>query len=418
MNISINYFKAASILIAANILMASCSNVDETSEPIQNKWVQIELDDNTRAASESLKNFYMSFTTDAVKYADSQTGDESRNVIVSPLSASMVLAMVANGVDSEIQTTITDYIGTSDIEALNKLASVLLTELPKADNRSELKLSNSAWINENYKFSKEYTNLLEASYLAEFGNFNSKNVVSKINNWCSNHTNGLIKDMFTDINPATVAILLNALYFRGLWQDETEFIPDNTKQDNFKGLNGDSSVDMMHSLHKDKIYYSDENFESFCLFFGNSSFTLWIILPSANLDTEEANNLLADENLEKFIKEGVWVSLEVFLPKFDVKYNASLNDIFATAGLDKLNNEQRLNMLDPAIDGIIEYTQSSSMGINEEGVKAATVTSGLVSTLAPEAGQSYTVKVDRPFYFFLRDKSTGACLLSGRIADL
>lgn len=409
---------AALFSMTCVIATSSCSSEEAAYEPVQNDWVQIELDAPTRAASDSLKDFYMSFTTDAVKYADSQNGNDSRNVIVSPLSASMVLAMVANGVDNETQKAITDYLGTSDIKSLNNLASILLKELPKADNRSELNLSNSAWTNEGYKFSNDYKNLLESTYLAETGNFNSKNVVKTLNNWCSKHTKGLIRDMFDNVDSSVIAVIINALYYKGLWEDEFEFSPENTKTDMFRGLSGDRNVEMMHSSKNNRLYYSDDNFESFALYFGNTSFSLRIILPSANLSMGEANSLLANDNIERFIKESVSVDLDVYIPKFDVKYKSNLNEIFATAGLDALNKGCKLNMLESAIDGTIHYRQATSFGIDEEGVKAAAVTSGDTYLSAPIAGQPYTVKVDRPFYFFLRDKSTGACLLSGRIADL
>ena len=32
--------------------------------------------------------------------------------------------------------------------------------------------------------------------------------------------------------------------------------------------------------------------------------------------------------------------------------------------------------------------------------------------------QKITVKVDRPFYFFIREFSTDACIMSGRICNL
>lgn len=414
-----NYFNiiALSTMIFV-VVMSSCSSDDKISEPVQNDWREIELDAETRAASESLKDFYMQFTTDAVKYAVSKYGNDSQNVIVSPLSASMVLAMVANGVDGETQKAITDYLGTSDIESLNNLSSILLKELPKADNQSELKISNSAWTKEGYKFSENYKNVLKNSFLAETGSFTSKNIVNKLNNWCSKHTNGLISDMFDDLDTSWIAILINALYYKGLWEDEFEFLPGNTKTDTFKGILGDRKVEMMHSLAKDRLYYADENFESFALYFGNTSFSLRIILPSESLSLEEADKLLADDNLERFIKESVSVDLDVYIPKFNVKYKTDLNEIFAAAGLDVLNKGCQLNMFDPTTDGIINFNQAASFGIDEEGVKAAAVSSANVDLTAPMPGQPYTVKVDRPFYFFLRDKSTGACLLSGRIAEL
>ncbi|MCM1139590.1 MAG: hypothetical protein NC453_13550, partial [Muribaculum sp.] len=59
-----------------------------------------------------------------------------------------------------------------------------------------------------------------------------------------------------------------------------------------------------------------------------------------------------------------------------------------------------------------------SFGIDEAGVEAAAATeiTGWSSAM-PGAEPTFRM-VDQPFYFFITEYSTGACLLSGRIADL
>lgn len=124
------------------------------------------------------------------------------------------------------------------------------------------------------------------------------------------------------------------------------------------------------------------------------------LLPSENLTPEESNRLLKETTLEKIIKEGVYVNLEIKIPKFDLKSETGLNQIFSLANLEKLNGSIQFNMFDPAMDGMIKFRQATAFGIDEEGVKAAAVTSGEIDTaIGVIPGRSYSVKVDRTFYF-------------------
>ncbi|MEZ3551557.1 MAG: hypothetical protein K1W02_12690 [Muribaculaceae bacterium] len=69
--------------------------------------------------------------------------------------------------------------------------------------------------------------------------------------------------------------------------------------------------------------------------------------------------------------------------------------------------------------GIVK--QAASFSIDETGAEAAAVSSGELIDTSPgsiDPNHLYTVKVDRPFFFFINEFSSGACVLSGRISDL
>jgi len=54
--------------------------------------------------------------------------------------------------------------------------------------------------------------------------------------------------------------------------------------------------------------------------------------------------------------------------------------------------------------------------VNEEGTEAAAATAVVIgATSAP--GQSYTITLDHPFLFLIRDNATGTLLFVGRMAD-
>ncbi len=421
----INLIISSCMIVLGAFIPIACSSdsIDNGPDNVTpNERVDIQLSSETRAAARSLMDFYIGFTTDAANFVDNDASFTSKNFSVSPLSASMVLAMIANGTDQEVQTKIAGYLGTSDINALNELAEILLTELPKLDNQTELKLANSIWVNNQFKLTDSFSSLMNKEYEAiiSYNDFkgNINKVIKDINKWCSTQTAGLIPEFIKQLDPATLAVFLNAVYFKGLWKEGT-FLEENTKKQIFNGSNGPAQVDMMHAYSANRLYADDGNFKMFSLNFGNSAFNLRIVRPNEKLSLEEANSMLTPETMNKLMQESVLCNLSVGIPKFKIENEIRLNNIFASGNLPEVNRDLRLDMFDPAIeDGYITFLQGAAFQIDEKGVKAAAVTGGIVDILAPLAGKSYSVTVDRPFYFFLNETSTGACIISGRITDI
>ncbi len=411
----------ACLLSLGMSLFTACSS-DDSGGVVPNDRKDIELVGATRSAANDLKDFYVGFTGDVAKYVD-ENPDLSGSFVVSPLSVSMLLSMVANGVEEDVQQEIAGYLGTNDIDALNSLASTLLAELPKVDNQTEVKLANSIWVNNRFKLHDDFSSLLSGGYGAQvnyediYGN--PAKVAKNIGGWCAKQTNGLIPEMVDGISSDVYAVILNAVYFKGLWKEGT-FLEENTKERPFYGTGETKDVKMMHSASAPRSYYKDDYFEMFYLPFGNSAYSLMVVLPNENLSLDKANAMLTPEFVSDFKQKMVRCNLTVELPKFKVNNNLGLNEILQASGLLKVTNDLRLDMFEPAQRGEIRFYQGGAFRIDEKGVKAAAVTSGTImdemAPILPEG--SYTVTVDHPFYFFLTECSTQACLLSGRITDI
>ncbi|MDE6096666.1 MAG: hypothetical protein K2G52_10805 [Muribaculaceae bacterium] len=405
------------------MIASGCTSGNEPGEIIPNDRVDIVLDGATRSAAENLKSFYVDFTTDAIGHVDSDSDISGKNVVVSPLSASMVLAMVANGVEGDISKEIANYLGVADVEAVNSLANILLKELPKADNQTDLSLANSIWVNRPYELTSEFASRMMSEYLADLRNedFSGDNAraVKNINKWCSDNTGGMITNMIEKLSPSSLALLLNTLYFKGIWKDKA-FLVENTEKMSFHGAGGTKDVDMMFSYHTDRKYASDDSFDAFYLDFGNSAFSFMVVLPKETLSLTDANRLLTAAEFTKLEEEAVKCRLAVYLPRFKVETGLDVSDVLASVKLPDIKDNLSFDMFEPACEGVVLFRQSARLEIDENGAKAASVSTGEIKITSPEIvpGETYTVKVDRPFYFFLKEKSTGACLLSGRIADL
>lgn len=194
-------------LLAVPVLLSSCSSDEpEIDDKTPKERARIELTAQTRAAATGLLDFYARFTTDMTDYIDGQAGEKDKNVVVSPLSAAMVFAMTANGVDEKSQKEYTEYLGVNDIESLNDLCRVLLDRLPEADNTSLFNLANSVWVNSGMgmTLNKDYSERVSSKYDAEirYQDFRDEaGTLEALNNWCASNTGNRITNRQTIPGP-------------------------------------------------------------------------------------------------------------------------------------------------------------------------------------------------------------------------
>ncbi|MDE6144086.1 MAG: hypothetical protein K2F94_08440 [Muribaculaceae bacterium] len=411
--------------IALTAGITSCSSLEEDKiipSGERHGPKQIELTQETRSTAQDLNDFYFRFTTDMTKHIDSESNGD-KNVIVSPLSAAMTLGMVANGIDDTSKKAITDYLGTENIAALNSLCQTLLSELPVTDNLTNLMMANSFWLNHDMNISLEdnFASTIKVFYGSETGclNFSSDpaNSLNTINSWCYSNTNGLIPEYFKEIDPNIFAIALNAMYFNAPW-DGSLFSADDTKSDIFQGAAGDSDILMMHMAEKPTPYAANDTFEYFSLPLGNSTFHMRVILPKNGVSLSQATELIDGKLISLLKKESEYVTLTLDFPKFNTEESYSLSDMFDKIGLKYLSSESKLTMFNSETIGDVTFHQATSFNVDEKGAEMAAVSSGEIYDSAAVAQKAVSVKADRPFFFFIEEFSTGACILSGRIADL
>ena len=414
-----NAFSTAMLFWGCCAFMTSCNSSVEPDKEVENIRNDIQLSASSRAAADELNAFYLKFTNDAIKTVDENPNSSTSNVIVSPISASMMLGMLANGVEDNLAAEITGYLGVSDLRALNSLASNLMIELPNVDKKSKLSLSNSVWHTNKFMTNSSFSSTVSENFLATLRpiDFSQSSALNIVNDWVSSTTGGVIDSYFdySEINANTVAVLLNTLYFNGEWAD-TYFNPQYTVSEPFHGFSGESAVEMMHCSILRTQYGENDRFKACTLYFGNAAFRLTLVLPIAEATRKTDMPEISVEELEALTTSDQFPFITLSLPKFKLSNSTDLNDVLVTAGLSEINKDITCTMFDDPMNSSIKLRQGTSISVDEEGAKVVTVSSGEILIGAPSA--EYKLEFNRPFYFFLTETSTGACLLSGRIADI
>lgn len=414
------------ILIGA-LSLSSCSSENapsfEEREFIKSQKKEISLDTKAAGIKDELRYFNKIFTMDAVKYVNTNDESVSKNVIVSPLSTAIVLGMIANGVDDGSRQRFMDYLGVSDLEALNSFCNQMHTQLPQCDDLVDMKIANSFWVSNKYRLTPDFSSTLQKTYeaLAFYEDFVKTNdLARKINNWCAENTEELIKNFIDNVSPYCQAIAMNTLYFSAPWEDEYFIRKEDTKKATFHGLSADAEVNMMKGKQWKASCIADGRFEGCTIPFGNSAFSLNIILPKEGLSIAEATEILTPDEIDRLFRDTQDVHLTVYLPKFKLETGYNLTQILSATGMfTNIKPVMFENYIATSGDLHLIMRQGCSFQIDETGAKLAAVTEGELSTSSNTfLGENYTLTLDRPFFFFLKENGTGACLLSGLIADL
>lgn len=352
-------------------------------------------------------------------FQDITAYDESDIVFISPLSASIALSMTAAGAGGATQEEMLRTLGfeglsVKDLNACNRGIIDLLSSDPEG---VELNVANSLWVSDRFTLKSLYIRTAGSEYSARVSNldFSDPASPSVINRWCAENTAGRIDKMIENIDPATQMYLLNALYFKGMWT--TPFDAANTRKDIFHGNRRDSEVEFMHRTASFPYYIGPEG-ALLELPYGEGSFVMDIFLPAEGVSAEEFASGLDGEALSTLTGLLQSDRIKVTLPKFKAEYETSLNATLQRLGMrDAFTPSADFSGMSKEPLMISEVKQKTFIEVNEEGSEAAAVTSVAVmrTSLAPEPLE---FRVDRPFVFLIRERTSGTVLFMGLVRNL
>ena len=323
---------------------------------------------------------------------------EGENLIISPLSIYQALSLAANGAKGKTLSEMLDTLENESLEELNKINLEIISII---NQFSTIDIANAVMT----KFTplENFTKVLE-QYLAPIEPLIN---VEQVNNWCSNKTHGKINKILDQLDPDAYMLILNAVYFKGVWS--SKFKKSSTRQLPFYNFGTEEiKIDTMDQIEHFS-YYGDKNVQAIRLPFNKDSMSAIIILPSKGTDINKfINGLFLSNNEYNKIIEGLKYSkVHLQLPKFEVNFEKELNDILIDLGMYSAFN------VDADFSGlrkegelyISKVIHKTYLKVNEEGTEAAAVTIvKVVESAMPEEDKIYNMKVNRPFLFMLKNK--------------
>jgi len=346
--------------------------------------------------------------------------EEAANIMISPASVSIALGMTYNGAETTTMDAfeeVLNYQGLSR-EEVNLITKELIGVLLSNTNGNLLEIANSIWNREGFPVKQEFADLNSNYFGARVSelDFSKSSALSTINEWVSSKTHGKIDEIIDHIDPSTMMILINAIYFNCLW--EVEFDPEDTYDSPFYKEDGTKYgvVDMMKLESTFRVAYS-ENFRAIELPYKNKKFSMYLFLPDEDFTVNKLVQELDGETWKAWLQSFREIrDYTIELPRFEFEFDRSLKEDLKSMGLEVAFGDgadfSGISEVPLLISDVIHKTY---IKLNEEGTEAAAVTA--VTMDLTSAGPGTILRFDRPFLFSITENSSKSILFMGKVSE-
>jgi serine protease inhibitor len=405
------YMKMLILLFGMILCLYGCKTEDETIID------EIEVSEKTARLIEAENEFGLELFKHVFT---SET--EYENIMVSPLSVSLALAMTYNGAKGETKTAMENTLKVYGLETneINASYRDLVRALKSLDPKVLMEIANAIFYRKDFTVEPDFVTINRNYYDAQVTplDFNNQTLALKtINDWVSVKTHKKIDRIISEIKPTHVMFLLNAIYFKGIWK--SQFNESETRKQSFNLENGTVIQADMMQLTDTVAYTSNDLFSAIRLPYGKGNYNMYIFLPNQGKTLTDMTSSLNMNEWKLWMKAfGPAQKTDIKIPRFKYKYEIKLNDVLTTMGMgvaftgladfSGMNKDGGLN---------IDYVKHKTfIEVNEEGTEAAAVTVVAIerTSVGPEKQQFIA---NRPFMYAITEEKTGAILFMGTLKD-
>lgn len=354
--------------------------------------------------------------------------NQQTNALISPVSIITALGMTANGASGKTLDEMETVLGAS-VDTLNKNFSA---DRFTADG---VNTANSIWFKndkQNLTINDTFADTVQNVYGAEwFGKKFDKSTVRDINRWVSQHTDGMINNMLSEIPPKAVIYLINTVMFDAEW--EFPYTKNDVLENQiFTAENGEKqSVTMLKSESSTWNYFGLGKAEGIVRNYTNG-YSFAAILPLEGVSISAALNSFTGSDFVKAVTTiargttcgtGIY-PLEISLPKFEFECKFKLSDTLINMGMPTAfsSDDADFTRMGTSRGGNIfigEVYHNTYLKLDELGTKAgaATVVEMAAKGIAEEHFGLKIMEFNRPFIYVIYETDSGTPLFIGTVRD-
>ena len=356
---------------------------------------------------------YYDFAASLLREAFSGASD----VMLSPLSVSLALAMCAGGADGSTQQEILKAVGGGmPYLDYSQMLQAYAHSLPTCENAS-FHFADAIWFREDLNIKKLFKVENERLYDAEIESvpFDDE-TKSRINAWVCEKTNGMIPEIVDHLSPFSRMVLVNALAFEAKWADPYEEYSIHPHI--FTGLQGETK-EITGMFSSEKVSFFAQDAKGFVKPYAGGAYSFIAILPDEDLDFSEYLQNLTGEKLLSYLSCFERTEVDTMIPKFMLDYAVLLNSTLKRLGImAAFSDAADFNKISNTPLKIGEVLHKTHIEVDESGTKAAAATAVFMRTLeAAEPEPTPTVYLDRPFIYMITDNQRALPIFIGAISS-
>jgi serpin B len=419
------FFRWFSIIATLSLLLSACAPAPAASIAKSN---QARLT-NPNVPQDDVSALVQGNNAFALGMYQSLRGADG-NLVYSPFSISLALAMTYAGARADTASQMAETLHYSLPQerlhpAFNQLDLALTGQnQTRVEDQQPMHLNiiNAVWAEQTYPFLQEFLDLIALNYgvgihLADF--INSYEAVRKeINSWVSDQTKNKIRDLVPQgaLTQNTRMVLVNAIYFKADWLDQ--FDKDSTSDAPFYLLDG--SQVQVKTMSQDMFvpYTRGDDYQAIELPYAGETAAMDILLPDEGRFSQFEASLdyaKLGEMFNGFQNSSVMLSLPKFSFTTDFDLSAQLTGLGMTDAFDP-ERADFTGMTSQRELFISNVLHKAFVAVDEDGTEAAAATAVIVGVTSAPLSE-ITLKVDRPFIFFIRDLQSGQILFMGRVVN-
>lgn len=407
------------------MVLSACrsARVEKAAENGNANWsVNEEVDESFLILSDAQHEMVNNNNSFAFSLYNKTMGMNSR--VVSPLSVTYLMSMLANGADGETQQQILATLGWAgegiqqpSLQDINDYSRMLIEKTARLDKAVTVEIANYVAVNKEFKLNSKFQKSVERDYKAgvESLNFTSPSTLKHINDWCNDRTHGMIPSIINELDPDAVSYLMNAIYFNGTWKDK--FSKEETKQEMFRGYTRDIQyVDMMHR-HGEYFYADGDGYSAVSIPYGNGAFRMTVILPTEGSFLRDVMASMDGGKFQALQRSMEKCNVDLKIPRFTTEVDLPLNDIISALGAPLIFSSQAdFSQFARGDFYVSKMFQKAKIEVSEEGTKAAAVTAAIMmmSAMRPEKKRNVVFHADSPFAYIISENSTGSIYFMGQ----
>lgn len=372
------------------------------------------------SAAESARALAHGFNEFALRLLKRLAAGETGNVFVSPFGIAAALLTLREGAAGETRRALANTLSLGAPVAGDPgeaYEALLVSVAGGKAGGDELFVANSLWARERLALRPGFVAAARGRFGTTVSALDPDGAAAAraVNDWVREKTAGRIGEMIRpgSLGAATLLVVLSAVHFKGVWK--TRFDASRTRAGEFYlPGGGQKSVPLMSQSGTFK-HFAGERLSAVELPYAGDRRSMLIFLPA---DEAAFRRFLSGLSLRGWRRRlsGLGAAAgEVVLPRFDLRYEAALEDPLRDLGAAvALGPGADFSALCDAPAFVGEVRHKAAIEVTEEGTTAAAATSAVMGRSLTER---FRLVVDRPFFCVVKDNATDAILFAGAITN-
>jgi serpin B len=278
-------------------------------------------------------------------------------------------------------------------------------------NPPVVSIGNALFPQKGFTVGAEFLRTLAAQYGAGVRpvDFGSADAAAQIDAWVERQTAGRIKKVFDVIDPGTLLVLANTVYFKADWR--TFF--GGTMPAAFTTAAG-NQIQTPTLRDSRRIRYAETGgISAIELPYADGPYAMWLMLPPSGGDPEDA---LTSPVLNRLRDSFTEAQVEVSFPTWDFETSLGLIPVLQKLGVTTaFSGGADFGGISPGLF-ISQAIHKANISVDEWGTEAAAVT-GIGFAMSGPPTPTAKFIADRPFAFAIVGGDDHIPLFIGRVSD-